>query len=82
MAIFLETAMALVPVNAICKQWQVSKALVYLWISERRFPHYRVGGRGKRGKVLIEEDEFKSFLATCRVDEGELAEDGELRHIV
>jgi excisionase family DNA binding protein len=44
----------------------VSESLVYQWVEERRIPHYRLGGKGKRGKVMIEEADLSAFLASCR----------------
>jgi excisionase family DNA binding protein len=44
----------------------VSESLVYQWISERLLPHYRLGGKGKRGKVMIDEADLSAFLASCR----------------
>jgi excisionase family DNA binding protein len=44
----------------------VSDSLVYQWIEERRIPHYRLGGRGKRGCIRIEEADLVEFLAGCR----------------
>jgi excisionase family DNA binding protein len=46
----------------------VSESLVYQWINERLLPHYRFGGKGKRGKVMIEEADLSAFLANCRQD--------------
>jgi len=44
----------------------VSESLVYQWVEERRIPHYRLGGKGKRGKVMIAEADLSAFLASCR----------------
>lgn len=44
----------------------VSTSLVYEWCSEGLLPHYRMGRRGKRGRVLIEETDLSAFLASCR----------------
>lgn len=54
----VKAAAALVP---------TSPSLVYQWCGERRFPVYRVGGRGKRGKILIDEAEVRAFLEALRV---------------
>lgn len=58
----------------------VSPALVYQWCDERRLVHYRLGGQGKRGKVMIDPDDLAAFLETCRVTEPP-DEDGPLVHI-
>jgi excisionase family DNA binding protein len=45
-----------------------SASLVYQLCMERAIPHVRVGGQGKRGKVLIEEADLESYLESCRVE--------------
>lgn len=59
---------------------RISLALIYQLCDERRLPHYRVGGRGKRGKILINPDDLDTFLETCKVTEPP-DEDGPLTHI-
>ena len=46
----------------------VSLALIYQWCEERRLPHFRCGGLGKRGRILIDESDLAEFLKSCRVD--------------
>lgn len=46
----------------------VSESLVYQWVSERRLAHYRLGGKGKRGKIGIDPRDLDAFLATLRVE--------------
>ena len=45
----------------------VSASLIYQLCQERRLPHYRVGGRGRRGKILIDEADLAAFFEACRV---------------
>ena len=45
----------------------VSPSLVYSWVEGRLLPHYRLGAKGKRGKILIDESDLAAFLAGCRV---------------
>jgi excisionase family DNA binding protein len=33
----------------------VSPSLVYGWCQEHRLRHYRFGGKGRRGKIMVEE---------------------------
>jgi excisionase family DNA binding protein len=54
----------------------LSASLLYLWCQERRLPHYRVGGRGKRGRVLIEASDLEAFLAAQRVEPAAGREEG------
>jgi excisionase family DNA binding protein len=48
----------------------VSPSLVYAWCEEHMLPHYRMGGKGKRGKILIEESALDAFLQGCKVEAG------------
>ncbi len=48
----------------------VSESLVYQWCQEGRLPHYRMGGSGCRGKILIAKEDFDGFLATLKVSVG------------
>src|SRR5215469_5522592 len=46
----------------------VSESLIYLLCDERRLPHYRPGGKGKRGKILIDPRDLDAYMQSCRVD--------------
>ena len=46
----------------------VSVSLLYQLCDERRLAHYRVGGKGKRGKILIDPRDLERFLDEHRVD--------------
>lgn len=49
----------------------VSPALVYQWTSaERRLRHMRVGRRGRRGRIRIDEADLDAFLAALKVGGG------------
>jgi excisionase family DNA binding protein len=58
--------MKLTPEQA-AKRAGVSRNLVYRWCRERRLPHFRFGGQGRRGRILIEEKDLDEFLEGCRV---------------
>jgi excisionase family DNA binding protein len=45
----------------------VSDSMIYQWCDERRLAHYRVGGKGRRGKILIDPDDLDAVLASCRI---------------
>lgn len=47
---------------------QVSVALVYQWCDEKRLPHYRFGGDGRRGRILINANDLTKFIEGCRVE--------------
>ena len=44
----------------------VSDSLLYELCSTGLLPHYRMGRKGKRGRLLIEEADLSTFLASCR----------------
>jgi excisionase family DNA binding protein len=46
----------------------VSVSLIYEWCQDKRVPHYRCGGRGRRGRILIEDADLDAFLTTLRVE--------------
>ncbi|MCI0457182.1 MAG: helix-turn-helix domain-containing protein [Gemmataceae bacterium] len=46
----------------------VSPALIYQLCEERRLAHYRVGGKGKRGKILIDPEDLDRFFEQHRVE--------------
>jgi excisionase family DNA binding protein len=55
-------------VKQVSDRLRVSASLVYSWCEEHLLPHYRMGGKGKRGKILIEETALAEFLQSRRVD--------------
>lgn len=48
----------------------VSDSLVYAWCASGALPHFRMGQPGRRGRILIAEDDLEAFLAR-RKDERE-----------
>jgi excisionase family DNA binding protein len=46
----------------------VSESLVYQLCEERRLPHYRPGGKGKRGKIIISPRDLDAFMTSIRVE--------------
>lgn len=46
----------------------VSVSLIYLWCDQRLLSHFRFGGMGRRGKILIEESELDAFMDKMRVE--------------
>jgi hypothetical protein len=56
-------------VKTFAKRAEISLSLAYALISEGRVPHRRVGQRGKRGKILISEEDYKKFEASTLVKE-------------
>ena len=47
---------------------RISPSLVYSWCEDHLLPHYRMGGKGKRGKILIEEAVLEAFLQSRKVE--------------
>lgn len=44
----------------------VSVSLVYQWCKDGLIEHLRLGGKGKRGKVLIDPASLERFLESCK----------------
>jgi excisionase family DNA binding protein len=56
-----------VTVKEAAEKLEVSVSLVYQLIADARLPHHRIGGRGRRGKIVIQNEDIQAFLASCRV---------------
>jgi hypothetical protein len=48
----------------------VSTSLIYQWVDERRLAHYRLGGKGKRGKIGIAPGDLDALMESLRVEVG------------
>lgn len=48
----------------------ISKSLLYQLVAEKRLPHRRIGGKGRRGKIVIEEEDVRAFMEGCKVEVG------------
>jgi excisionase family DNA binding protein len=59
----------------------VSVSLIYELCSQGRIPHYRLGGRGKRGTIRVEDTDLDAFLAECRCETSADADTIRLNHI-
>jgi len=55
-------------VKQAAEKLRVSPSLVYSWCEDQLLPHYRMGGKGRRGKILIEEAALDVFLQGCKVE--------------
>lgn len=69
-------------VKQAAEKLRVSPSLVYSRCEDHLLPHYRMGGKRKRGKILIEEAALDAFLQSHRV-EGQADDAGSLglKHI-
>lgn len=45
----------------------VSESLIRSWIADGLLPHYRVGAKGRRGRILIDPADLTELLASFRV---------------
>jgi excisionase family DNA binding protein len=59
----------------------VSDSLIYEWCTEKLLVHYRLGAKGRRGKVMIDDKDLETFLAACRQEAQPQAEVPPLKHI-
>jgi excisionase family DNA binding protein len=55
-------------VKQVAERLRISASLVYSWCEDRVLPHFRMGGKGKRGKILIEEAALDAFLQSRKVE--------------
>jgi hypothetical protein len=54
-------------VSQIAERYCISESLVYSWIGSG-LPHYRFGKKGRRGKIMVDEDELKGFIEGMKVE--------------
>ena len=73
--------MARQTVKQLAEKHGLSRAIIYLWVEERRFTVYRIGGQGRRGRILIDDDVFAAFLDGLKVEAGPTQPTGPLTHI-
>jgi excisionase family DNA binding protein len=59
----------------------VSPSLVYQLCDERVLKHYRIGGKGKRGRIRIEEAEVERYRESCLRDASQLVAVPPLKHL-
>lgn len=57
-------------VKQVATRLRISDSLVYSWCEDHMLPHYRMGGKGKRGKILIEEAVLDAFMQSRKVESG------------
>jgi excisionase family DNA binding protein len=57
-------------VKQVATRLRISPSLVYGWCEDHMLPHYRMGGKGRRGKILIEETALDAFLQSRKVERG------------
>jgi excisionase family DNA binding protein len=57
-------------VKQVAARLRISASLVYGWCEDHMLPHYRMGGQGKRGKILIEEAALIAFMQSRKVEGG------------
>jgi excisionase family DNA binding protein len=61
---------AMLTVKQVAARLRISESLVYSWCEDHLLSHYRMGGKGKRGKILIEEAVLEAFLQSRKVESG------------
>lgn len=53
----------------VAQQLGVSVSLVYQWTTgEGRLAHYRTGGEGKRGRIIIDPADLDAFMRSLKVE--------------
>jgi excisionase family DNA binding protein len=59
---------------------KMSVSSIYHACDEKQLAHYRVSGKGRRGKILIRPADLDAFLESCRVEVGSLPERSGFTH--
>ncbi len=54
-------------VKQIAERAGVGVNLVYAWCADGELRHFRLGATGRRGKILVAEDDWVAFLEARRV---------------
>jgi excisionase family DNA binding protein len=55
-------------VREAAERLEISLSLCYALVEEGRIPHRRLGRKGRRGKIVIREDDLLQFLETVKVE--------------
>ena len=55
-------------VRQIAERLGISQSLVYSWCDDHLLPHFRFGGKGRRGKILVEAAALEAFLQDHKVE--------------
>jgi excisionase family DNA binding protein len=54
-------------VREVSQRLEISLSLVYKLVEEGRLPCRRIGQRGRRGKIIVMEDDLRRFLESVKV---------------
>lgn len=46
----------------------VCESLVRSWLASGQLPHYRLGAKGKRGKIVVSVEDLDGLLASFKVE--------------
>lgn len=57
-------------VKKVAERAGVSPALVYAWVQDGILPHLRLGKKGSRGTIRIQEVDLAEFLASKKRGDG------------
>ncbi len=55
-------------VKEFARRAEISLSQAYALVEEGRVPHRRVGRQGRRGKILIREEDLDHFLESVKVE--------------
>jgi excisionase family DNA binding protein len=55
-------------VKEAAERLEISQSLCYELIAEGRLPCRRIGRRGKRGKIIIREEDIEAFSESVKVE--------------
>jgi excisionase family DNA binding protein len=71
----------LLKVQQVADRLGVSVSLVYQLCADGLLTHFRLGGKEKRGRVMVEESDLAAFMEQCRREATASAPVLSLKHI-
>jgi excisionase family DNA binding protein len=68
-----EATKEVMTVKQFAERAEISLSLAYALVEEGRVSHRRIGRKGRRGKIVIREEDLERFLESVKVDAGSRA---------
>jgi hypothetical protein len=57
-----------VTVKQFAQRAEISLSLAYALLAEGRGPHRRIGQKGRRGKIIVTEDDYAAFMERMKAE--------------
>lgn len=59
-------------VQQAAQKLEISVSLAYSLVAEGRLPCRRIGRKGRRGKIIVSEEDLKAFLESVKIESAEI----------